>query len=291
MGAGVMAGYVVRRILASCVLVFVVASGSLLLVRLVPGDVTTELIAERAGRDTIARERTRLGLDRPVASQYADWLARAIRLDLGVSWRYGRPVRELVAERAANTAALAIVALAIALLVGVPLGMWTGSHGSGFLPRLARTLSVAALSVPPLVLALLAVLFAARTGWLPVGGMQSVGAAELSWIGRLGDLARHLAGPVLALALPLAALLERLQSQAVAEALRQPFMLAAVARGIPPRRLIWRHAWPHAVKPVAAVFGIVAGSLMSGSFAVEIATAWPGLGRLTYDALLRVSET
>ena len=285
MGPGALAAYVGRRILASCLLVFVVASGSLLLVRLVPGDATTELVAERAGPEVIARERARLGLDRPVASQYLDWVARAARLDLGVSWRYGRPVRGLVAEREANTAALALAALAVATLVGIPLGVWTGSRRGGFLPGVARTMSIAGLSVPPLVLALLVVLIAARAGW-PVGGMQSVGAAELPWIGRLADFARHLVGSMIALSLPLAALLERLQAQAMAEALRQPFILAAMARGIPPRRLIWCHAWPHAIKPVAAVFGIVAGSLMSGSFAVEIVTAWPGLGRLTFDALL-----
>jgi peptide/nickel transport system permease protein len=99
------------------------------------------------------------------------------------------------------------------------------------------------------------------------------------------DVMRHMVVPVLALALPIAAMFERLQSQAVKETIGQPFILVARARGVPERRIVWRDALKAALRPVASIYGLVAGSLLSGSFAVEMITAWPGLGRLTLDAL------
>ena len=135
--------------------------------------------------------------------------------------------------------------------------------------------------MPPLLTSLLLVFVAARTGWLPVGGMRSLGAGG----GGLVDLARHMIVPVLALGLPLAALLERLQAQAISEVAGQPFVLATIARGVPARRVLWRHAFKASLKPIAAVYGVIVGSVLSGSFAVEIVTAWPGLGRLMLEAL------
>jgi peptide/nickel transport system permease protein len=99
------------------------------------------------------------------------------------------------------------------------------------------------------------------------------------------DVAWHLPLPTLALALPVAAMLERLQSQATSETLRQPFMLATLARGVPVGRLVWRDALRASLRPVASIYGLVVGGLLSGSFVVEIVTSWPGLGRLMYDGL------
>ena len=99
------------------------------------------------------------------------------------------------------------------------------------------------------------------------------------------DLAWHLLLPTLALALPIAAAFERLQSQSMSEAVGQPFLIAAIARGVPRRDLIWRHAWRVSIRPICGVYGLVIGSLLSGSFIVEFVTAWPGIGRLMYEAL------
>jgi peptide/nickel transport system permease protein len=115
--------------------------------------------------------------------------------------------------------------------------------------------------------------------------MSSVDTIEGSWAAWLADLAWHLPLPALALALPIAASFERLQSQAMSETVHQPFVLAALARGVPRRRVLLRHAWPVSARPICAVFGLAVGALLSGSFVVEYVTAWPGLGRLMYDAL------
>jgi peptide/nickel transport system permease protein len=171
-------------------------------------------------------------------------------------------------------------------MAGVPLGIVTGARRGGLLPGVVRAASLACLSLPPLLTSLAFVFVAARTGWLPAGGMSSPGATDAGWLAWLADVAWHLPLPALALALPVAATLERIQAQSMSEVAGEPFLLAAAARGLSRRRLLLRHAWPVAVRPVCAVYGLVIGALLSGSFVVEYVTAWPGLGRLMYEALL-----
>jgi peptide/nickel transport system permease protein len=278
------ARYIARRLLFAVLLVVVSSSAALVLTRLAPGDFASGLLGT-AGFHALTQERERLGLDRPLAVQYAEWLRGAVRLDLGTSLLYRRPVTELLGQRLANTAILAVVALLLATLAGLPAGIFTGSRGRGALPGAVRLLSLVFLSLPPLVTSLALVLVAARTGWFPLGGMQSASSdidGAVSW---LADLGHHLVLPALALALPLAATLERLQSQAMADAISQPFTLAALARGVPRGRVVWRHGLRASLTPVVSVYGYVIGGLLSGSLIVEVVTAWPGLGRLMYDAI------
>lgn len=260
--------FLIARALSAFALVFIVASGALLLAEAAPGD-----YASRFGRDpaSIAAERHRLGLDRPAVEQYGAWLARSLRLDLGESFQYRRPVLALVRERAGNTAILAAAALVLATCVGVPWGLFTGSRGRGFVPALLRGVSLAVLSMPPLITSMLLLTMAARTRWLPVGGMGTL---------------KHLIVPSVALALPLAAAIERLQSQALHDALQRPSMLAALARGVPRGRVITRHAWRLSIGPLLGIYGVLVGSLFSGSFAVELVTSWPGLADLMRQALM-----
>ena len=279
-----MTRYLARRLAVAFLLVVVVASTSLLLTRLAPGDLTAQL-GVNATPQEVAEMRARYGLDRGAGEQLLFWIGRAARFDFGESFLYNRPVGALVAQAAANTAALAAVALLAATVTGIPLGIFTGSRRRGLVPALVRGGSILCLSLPPLVTSLVFVWFAARTGWFPVGGMSSIDAARLGWGGWLADLAWHLPLPVLALALPIAATLERLQAQSMGDAVRQPFVLAALARGLSQRQLVLRHAWRPSLRPVCALYGIVIGALLSGSFAVEYVTAWPGLGRLMYEAL------
>ncbi len=277
--------FLARRVAFAVLLVVVVSSSALLLTRLAPGDATSELVGSGASAASIAAERARLGLDRPPVAQFADWLGHVVRLDFGTSLMYNRPVAGLVAERAANTAVLAVVALGAATLVGLPLGVIAGSRRSP-VSHLIRAASIVGLSLPSLVSSLLLVFVAARTGWFPTGGMTSTAAATgASWMAWAADLARHLVVPATALALPLVATIERLQARATADVLGEPYVVAARARGASPARVLWRDALKPSLRPVVSVYGVVLGSLLSGSFVVEIVTAWPGLGRLMFDAL------
>jgi peptide/nickel transport system permease protein len=274
--------YLARRLAFAVVLVAAVSSSSFLLARLAPGDFVTETLGTQASREMIERERARYGLDRSIAAHYRDWAVAAVRLDFGTSMLYGRPVRDLIPERAANTALLALAALVFATAVGVPLGILTGARRGGTVSAAIRGASVVLLSMPPLLTSLLLVFIAARTGWLPIAGMRSSTAPAG---GAAVDLLQHLVVPALAIGLPLAAALERLQAQSMSEVVGAPFVLAALARGVPRRRVLWRSALKAALRPVAAIYGLMIGTLLSGSFAVEVITAWPGLGSLMLQAL------
>ena len=271
--------FMLRRAAFAALLVFAVSSGALVLAHLAPPD-------DAFGTDPaiLAAERHRLGFDRPLAEQYGRWLSRSLRFDFGESMRFRRPVSALIRERARNTALLGLTALALATIVGIPLGVYTGSRQRGVLARAARGGSLALLSVPPLVTSLVLLVVAARTGWFPAGGLPNVpstaSAAEAAMI-----TARYLFLPAVALALPIAASLERLQSRSLREALTEPCVMAALARGVPRQRVIWKHALRLALRPVLAIYGIIIGSVLSGSFVVEIVMSWQGLGDLMYQAL------
>jgi len=257
--------FVARRVVAAGVLVAVVSTGAFVLTRLAPGDAVTDVLLNGADKATVDKARARLGLDQPFSTQVGHWLSGLSRFDLGRSSAYDAPVAPIAREKAANTALLAAVALAIAL-VGLPIGVLTGARPVGWLAVVVTPLSVALVSCPPIVGALALLWLAVSTRWLSIAP------------GSLGV-------PALALALPLVATLERLQSQATAEALRAPDVVAAAARGLSPARVLWRHAARQSLRPVLGIAGVLIGSLFSGSLAVEVVTGWPGLGRLMYEAL------
>jgi peptide/nickel transport system permease protein len=279
-----MARFLVRRLIFAVVLLVCTSSAALLLTRLAPGDVTAQL-GPAASRSEIESTRARFDLDRSPVAQWLLWAGRATRLDFGDSFLYNRPVGPLVIRAAGNTAVLAIAALAIATLVGISLGIMSGSRQGSRAATLVGGASLVGVSLPPLLTSLIFVFIAAHTGWLPPGGMSSAGTSDLSWTAWALDVAWHLPLPALALAVPIAAVFERLQSQSMSDAVQQPFVIAAIARGVPRRDLILRHAWVVSLRPLCAVYGLVIGALLSGSFVVEYVTAWPGVGRLMYEAL------
>ena len=279
-----MGRFFVRRLIFAVVLLVCTSSAALFLTRLAPGDVTAQL-GPTASLSDIESTRIRFNLDRSPVSQWLLWAGRAVRLDFGDSFLYNRPVGPLVIRAAGNTAVLALAALAIATLAGISFGIMTGSRPGSQAATIVGGASLVGVSLPPLLTSLLFVFIAARTGWLPPGGMSSAGASDLGWTRWALDVAWHLPLPSLALAVPIAAVFERLQSQSMSDAVQQPFVIAAIARGVPRRDVILRHAWPVSLRPLCAVYGLVIGALLSGSFVVEYVTQWPGVGRLMYEAL------
>jgi peptide/nickel transport system permease protein len=278
-----MGRYLATRLAFALLLVFTVSSAALLLTRVAPGDFI-DMQALDLTRPERERLRESLGLNRTPVEQYLGWLGGVARFDFGHSMLYSRPVGDLIGERALNTAVLATTALILATLIGIPLGIYSGTR-TGLGRGLVRAMAVVGVSVPPLIGSLALVFIAARTGWLPPGGMTSAAALDQTWAQWLADLARHVPVPALALAIPIAATLERLQSEAIASAVREPFVAASRARGVDRTRALLRHAWPVSLRPVLGLYGVMIGSLFSGSFAVEVVTSWPGLGRLMFDAL------
>jgi ABC-type dipeptide/oligopeptide/nickel transport system permease component len=268
--------FVARRAFAAAVLIFIVSSAALILARLAPGH---QFSGFGVDPRYAAAECERIRCNDPVLVQYAAWLGRMVRLDFGQSSRYGRPVGSLVQERAANSLTLGVLALVLATVIGVPAGVISGSRRRGVLAGVARASSIVLLSCPPVILGLALLLIASQTGWFPIGGSPSGDAGIVEHL-------RYLTLPVLALALPTAATLERLQSRAIRGALDEPCVRAAAARGLSDHRIVWRHAWKLSLPAVLGVYGIIIGGLIGGSFVVEYLMAWPGLGALMYEALI-----
>lgn len=249
------------RLLFALALVLLAFAGVYVLTALAPGD-------PLAGGDglqssaALAAERARLGLDQPVVTRLGTRLARLATLDLGTSIRFGRPVLALVAERAASTVQAGGAALLLAVLIGIPAGVLASRTRHALVRQAIAGVSIVLLSLPALVVALLLAVVAASAG-IPAFAVMTV-----------------------SLALPAAALLERLQARAMDQAMGEPCLQAARARGVPGRVITWRHAWPLSLPSVLGVAGIIAGHLISGALAIELVTARSGLGRLTFEALM-----
>jgi len=260
---------------------------SFLLADLSPGDAAAEMrLNPRISPGAVAALRVRYGLDRPLPVRYVRWLRSVASGELGWSVAYGAPVGPLLWRRAGNTLILAVTAMALAWLVAVPAGVWAAARQGSWADRLGLAASAVLLAVSELVLALLGLAVAARTGLLPAGGMASLDYDALGGWGRARDLAAHLTLPAVVLALSAFPVVLRHVRAAVAEALESPFVEAARGNGIPRRRLLWRHALPAAAKPLVSLLGLSIAGLLSGSVLVEVVLSWPGLGPLLLQAIL-----
>jgi peptide/nickel transport system permease protein len=259
-----------------------------LLLRLMPGD-AADVIAGESGAataETMQALRARFGLDQSVLQQLWSYLDHLAHLSLGYSPRYDAPVLQLILARLPDTLLLMGVALSIALLAGIALGV-VMAHWAGRWPD--RVLSVLALlfySTPGFWLGLLAiVLFSVRLGWLPSGGNITVGAQQHGFAG-LADVARHVLLPATTLATFFVAVYARLTRAAMLEVLQQDFVRTAHAKGLHPWRVTVRHVLRNALVPLTTVAGMHFGALLGGAAVTETVFSWPGLGRLALDAVL-----
>ncbi len=255
-----------------------------LLTRLAPGDPLAGLTEERTlSAEAVARLRARYAPDVPLPAQLASWASGVARGDFGTSIQYQRPVRDLVLERLPATLLLG----GAVLLVNFTLGVWLGAlqalrHGRPA-DHLLGIASLVAYSTPVFWLGLLlAGWFGITLRWLPVAGMTDPLRAAGGWAAAT-DLLRHLVLPAATLSLVTVGATMRYQRAAMLEALREPFVLAARARGLDERR-VRRHAWRNALSPVVTLLGLWLPLLVVGAVFVERVFAWPGLGGLAADA-------
>jgi len=279
--------YLLRRVLHSLFLLAAVSLLSFAFASLAPGDFYSEMRMDpRISSETIARLRSRSGLDRPFPVRYADWAAHALHGDFGYSLAYNAPVGPLLWPRVRATLLLTVTATLAAWLLALPLGIWNAASRAPWARHAIQAALSLMLSVPDLLLAVVFVALAAESGCLPVGGMVSRAFAEMNPAARLGDIARHLFLPATVLALGMLPTLARHVRTGIAEAMDAPFALNARALGIPSRRILFRHLLPAALNPLIALFGLSLGTLLSASLLVEVVMGWPGLGPLFLDAVM-----
>lgn len=242
---------------------------------LAPGD-PAELYLERAlgrpptGPELVAQRQV-MGLDRPAVEQYRVWLGRAVRGDLGRSFRDRRPVSELLRERIPRTALLALTALLLSVCVALPVGVLAAYRRNSLIDHSSRVAALLGASLPSFFMGyLLMFVFGVQLGLLPVFGFTSP---------------RHLVLPAVTLALGGAALLTRLTRSSLLEVMGEDYIRLARAKGIRPANILFRHGLRNALIPIITVVSLSLGHLLAGAVIVETVYSWPGLGKLAVDAI------
>jgi ABC-type dipeptide/oligopeptide/nickel transport system permease component len=269
--AGGMFAYALRRLVMTVPVLLGVATLVFALIHLVPGDPAQAMLGDSAPPADLADLRTKLGLDQPLLTQYRTFLTGLVAGNLGTSFRYNTPVAREIGSRLGRTAQLAMAAMAVALVIAIPLGIVGALFRGSTLDHIATTLSLVGVSMPNFWLGpLLAIVFAVTLGWLPVSGT--------------GTLA-HLVLPAVTLGAALAAILARMTRATLIDELRELYVLAARARGVSRSRAVVVHAFRNSLIPVVTIIGLQLGAVLTGTIITETIFAWPGVGRLLIQAI------
>jgi peptide/nickel transport system permease protein len=248
-------------------------------VRVLPGDPALLIMGTEGSPEATARLRTAMGLDRPLAVQYVDWLARALRGDLGVSIQYDVPVGLLIVGRLPVTLPLTLLAGSVMVAVAIPLGLYAATHHRRAGDYVTMIVSQLGIAVPSFWTGLLLILlFSVRLGWVPSGGFEG-------WTAGVATGLRSLALPALALGTFQAAVLVRATRSAVLDVLREDYVRTARAKGMSEARVLGLHTLRNAMIPIVTVAGVQLGQLIAGSIILESVFALPGLGRLALGAI------
>lgn len=257
-----------------------------LLADLAGGDVFTDADLDPSiPAESAQASRTRSGLDRTGWERYLNWVGGVWRGDLGTSVNSGLPVTQLVGPGIVNTLRLTAPAVALSWLLAIPAGLWLGSSPRRVWPRAAAAANSLLLALPDILVALVLMLLAVQTGWLPAGGMAPVQTRDPSWTSQLAGAIRHLAIPVFTLVIATAPLLIRQVHFSIQAALQSPAVRAAEALGIGRRRVLWGYALPLALNPLISLFGLAFGAQLSLSLLVEVVLGWPGIGPVMLQAV------
>ncbi len=272
-----MYSYIIRRLLLSVVTLLAVLTLVFFLVRIVPGDPAQVILGDHATQQAIEALRNRLGLNQPLYQQYWDFVSNALVGDWGVSMVKGTPVFDEIVRVLPLTIELTVVALAIGIVVGVPLGTWAAVRRNRLADYAIRVVSLLGLSFPAFVSAILLLLiFSIQLAWFPVISFAGTG---------LGNHFRSLVLPALSLGLIMAAYVTRVTRSSMLEALGQDYVRTAKAKGVPASEIIWRHTLRNALIPIVTVVGLFLGVQIGNSVLTEIVFNRPGLGKLIIGAL------
>ncbi|MES2309727.1 MAG: ABC transporter permease [Verrucomicrobiota bacterium] len=286
-----MGTFIFRRFLSLIPLLLGVTFFVFLLMELAPGDFLTPIRAQKDIKpETIAQMEKEFGLNDPWYIRYGLWLKNASQFNFGYSWSYKMPVVDLIMERVPATLTLSLTSLFFAWVIAIPLGVLAAIHKDSWIDRLTGIFAYAALSVPEFFLALLALFFAAQTGWFPLGGITSTEYDFLSWHEKVFDFLHHLILPMVVLGLGGIAGTMRLLRANLLDFLRAEFVTTARAKGLPEGTILFRHVLRNAINPFLSSMGSVIAGLLGGSLLVENVLNYPGLGQLLYEALLREDQ-
>ena len=262
---------ILKRILVTLPAIWLILTMVFLLVHIVPGDPVQQMLGEDARVEDVAQLRHSLGLDQPILTQYAHYLGGLLRGQWGRSFRFGTPVFRLVFERYPATLELAFAAIFVCAAIAIPAGVAAARRRGKGADHAVAVLTLLGLSIPNFALGpLLILVFSIEIGWLPVSGRGGFS---------------HLILPAITLGAALAAILTRMVRSSMIEELGADYVRTARAKGLPERQVLYRHALPNALVPIVTILGLQFGTLLAGTIVTESIFSWPGIGRLTVQAI------
>jgi peptide/nickel transport system permease protein len=265
--------HIAYRLLYTLPVIWLVVSLVFLLIHLVPGDPILQMLGEGAPATDIQAARHAYGLDQPLGQQYVHYWKGVLHGDLGPSLQFNQNVSTLIAQRYPYTVQLTLGALFVAVILSVPAGVYSAQHRNRWEDRSLSVISLFGLSFPNFALGpILMLLFSIKLGWLPVSGVGSLGNFVL---------------PAITMGSALAAILTRMVRTSMLEELSQDYIRTARAKGLTERAVVYRHALRNAMIPVITVLGLQFGALLAGAIVTETIFSWPGIGRLTIQAISR----
>jgi peptide/nickel transport system permease protein len=279
--------FILRRLLTIIPLLIGISAITFLLLQLAPGDFLSTM-AENPGisAESIQAMRTRFGLDQPWFVQYALYLKNVFfHLDFGESFSRHQPVFQVLREGMLNTLLLATAAAVVTWGLAIPLGVVSAVRQYSWVDKTLSLGAFVTLSIPEVLSGLLLLFLAAQTGLFPVGGMRSLDWDYRDTLGKAIDLARHLLLPAIVVGLvPLAGRMRQMRGNLL-DVLRLDYVTTARAKGLDEKTVVFKHAVRNALNPLITLFGFTIGALLSGAFVTEIIFSWPGLGRITLEAI------
>jgi peptide/nickel transport system permease protein len=271
--------FLARRLLYSVVVLFGVLVVVFALVHLVPGDPLRIALGTRYTPEAYQALRAASGLDRPIVEQFFSYIGSAVTGDLGVSFRNGDPVTATLLDRLPATVSLAVVGIVIAVLIAVPAGIWSALREGRLSDVIVRVASQFGVSIPDFWMGILLIgLFASTLGWLPTSGYRALTDDPVGWL-------RHVLLPGLTVGIVAAAIMTRYIRSAVLDVASMGYVRTARSKGLAPRVVTFRHIVRNALIPVLTITGIQLATILGGVIVVEVVFAWPGLGRLVYQAV------
>jgi peptide/nickel transport system permease protein len=284
---GTLHRYVSNRVLQALPTLVLIVLAAFVLLQCAPGDMAQALAGESGGAspEYMAGLRESYGLDRPVFVQFVLYVKGVLAGDLGFSFRNNMPVSELITARLIPTSLLALASLVVAVLSGVAAGAYAAISNGGWADKWISAVALLTYALPGFLLGIVLILtFSLALPWFPIGGFSDP-HIHGSWISHALDIAHHLVLPALTLGAFQGAIYARFTRTAMLEVLGQDYIRTARAKGLRPWRIVWRHSLRNALMPIITLIGMQAGAVLSGAILVETVFAWPGIGRLAFEAV------
>ena len=279
--------YIVKRILQVIPLLIIVSIISFFIIRLSPVDPLAELrLNPSISQETLDKEMKRLNLDKPIYIQYISWAKSFIKGDLGYT-SAGEKVSVKLKERIPNTLLLTVIVIFMTWAVGIPLGILAAVHKETAFDRMLTVISSIGMAIPSFFFAILLLIFAVKTGWFPVGGLTSWNFSEMSFLGKISDISKHLVLPVIVLFTISLSGLQRQMRANMLEVLDSDYVKFARAKGLSEGKVLFKHALRNAINPMITLLGFEFAGLLSGAALTEYVFQYPGLGRLILEAVMK----